>query len=486
MFLTIGIVATLFRRRLLRHDQKWSSGVSWWMTTSLGNRICLSCPFVCAISKFRANLDWQQTKLFEMTGDSSTTKRSFASHTPKWQRFQSTVNQISNKASDSTTHVYRRQYSHVYAQRLVMLKNRCWKLVPDGLHRINRVLDLREDVKCVLVGTLVKESSGSGKPLGDDTRCREGDAMALEDESGRVSLALENVHDYSSGMVVAVEGSVKEGGVMHVTNIYLPSTAPHPKLQGELRDSSNSHSPCVLLLSGLDCGNPAASTMKRDMLLAYLEGHMTSSASRVCRVVVAGDSIHKDNMTYGTKELDGFLAQICAAGIPIDLLPGKDDPTTANWPQRPIHSALLPFSSTFRNQLLTRTPNPYAAGLGNKYVLGTDGRNVLDLQKSLWKEDKPYSELETLERIVECGHLCPTGPDSVPTVPHTETDPMVIQQTPHILFSGNCRKFSTGVVKHSNGAARLVCIPKFADSGEAVLVHLSSMDCELLRFDDSM
>eukprot|EP00541_Cyclophora_tenuis_P005197 CAMPEP_0116576846 /NCGR_PEP_ID=MMETSP0397-20121206/20776_1 /TAXON_ID=216820 /ORGANISM="Cyclophora tenuis, Strain ECT3854" /LENGTH=79 /DNA_ID=CAMNT_0004105967 /DNA_START=54 /DNA_END=290 /DNA_ORIENTATION=+ len=79
--------------------------------------------------------------------------------------------------------------------------------------------------------------------------------------------------------------------------------------------------------------------MTRDMLLAYLQGNLTSSAARVCRVIVAGGSIFVNDVSYGTKELDSFLAQICAAGIPVNLLPGEDDPTTANWPQRPIHSS---------------------------------------------------------------------------------------------------------------------------------------------------
>ena len=436
-------------------------------------------------------------------------KRAFATHTPRWQRFQTARSvSTSTKAADSTTHAYQRQYSHVYAQRLVMLKERCLQAVPEGSNVVDRVLDLREDVPSVLVGTLVQESS-DGKALGDNTRCKDGDVMALEDESGRVTLELPKIHELCTGMIIAVEGVVGDKGVLHADRVYLPKQAPQPKITGELRPSTSGHGPCLMLLSGLDCGNPDTSTLKRDMLLAYLEGRMTASASKVCRVVVCGGSVFPGEMAFGTKELDGFLAQICAAGIPIDLMPGEDDPTTANWPQRPIHSSLLQHADTFNHGLLSRTPNPYAAGLGDKLVIGTDGKNVQDMTGCLWNEgghvtdsDKkdakmddtteredvnsvdagPFSETQVLEHILQCCHLCPTGPDSVPTVPHIETDPMVLQHTPHLLFGGGCNSFSTSMV----GTTRTLCIPSFSKTGEAVLVDLATMNCELLRFDDSL
>jgi DNA polymerase delta subunit 2 len=74
--------------------------------------------------------------------------------------------------------------------------------------------------------------------------------------------------------------------------------------------------------------------------------------------------------------MDIFLAQVCATGIPVDLMPGMDDPTTSNWPQRPIHSSLLKETDAFGDKFLAKTPNPYASAIGDKYVLGTDGRNV--------------------------------------------------------------------------------------------------------------
>jgi hypothetical protein len=75
--------------------------------------------------------------------------------------------------------------------------------------RVNRVLEMREDVPSLIVGTLVKEANDPDEtPLHPDTVCRPSDQLFLEDESGRVALKVDNVHQYCTGVVVGVKGSV--------------------------------------------------------------------------------------------------------------------------------------------------------------------------------------------------------------------------------------------------------------------------------------
>ena len=60
--------------------------------------------------------------------------------------------------------------------------------------------------------------------------CRASDVLYLEDESGRVTLECsedDKKHEWTTGMVVAVEGVVHEGGVFHVDTFFTPSVAPH-------------------------------------------------------------------------------------------------------------------------------------------------------------------------------------------------------------------------------------------------------------------
>lgn len=439
-------------------------------------------------------------------------KRAFATHTPKWQRFQTNLSMPTQKmAQEATFHPYQRQYSHVYAQRLAMLKPRCLQTAQahvekkkDNVVMVDRVLELREKVASIIVGTLVKEhDDASESPLLKNHKSRPHETLYLEDESGRVTLATEDIHQWCTGVVVAVQGTVQDGGILHVEHFHKPAPAPLASLPSDVSlepsSAAPSSPPHLLLVSGLECGNPNVNSLPRDMLLAYLEGQLSVKAgAKVCRVLVAGGSTSRAEASeFGVKELDAWLAQLCAAGLPVDVLPGQNDPTTANWPQRPLHTSLLKYSSgTFSTPLLFRTPNPYASGVGDKYVVATDGRNVQDLQQSLLKradpekmteeEFVPYSELEALQQTLEWAHICPTGPDSVPTMPHTETDPMVMEETPHLYVAGNCGAFDTQMVNIGDGnlQSRLVCIPKFSETGEAVLVNLETLDCEILRFED--
>lgn len=490
------------------------------------------------------------------------TQRAYATFTPKWQRFQSTLiissTQVSSskKGEKQQLFPYQRQYSHVYHQRLAVLGPRCWERIDEEqkqhemndadenkVVKVQRILELREDVPSLVVGALVKESSANGgsssssgdAPLHPDSHCKASDALYLEDESGRVSLGFSpklqvSLHEFPTGVVLGLQGTVGMDGVMAVDAIYTPKPPPPPPLAKSSAPSSPP--PHLLLLSGLHCGAPDVSSLPRDMLLSFLQGHFgTEKAACVSHVVIAGGLIYhqrdgcnsnndvkqqqrwsKNETTAALRDLDAFLLQMTASGIPVTILPGQDDPTTANWPQRPLHAALLPRSSAaVSKSLLSRAPNPYAAAHHEKLVVGTNGTNVRDLTQRMMLVQpskssttdptstttstttlQPISELQALQRTLEWSHICPTGPDSVPTVPHLERDPMVLTQWPSLYFAGNAHKFATRTVQQQqedhdsddNNVCRLVCIPEFATTGQAVLVNMETLNVEILRFED--
>jgi len=483
-------------------------------------------------------------------------ERAFAEHKPKWQRFQTTLMKPSGKSAAAaaskagstgnkpTLHPYQRQYGHVYHQRLAALKPRCWQAFEeyytskhnnkggDGEEapvQMERILELRENVRSVVVGSVVKE--GGGEILHKESRCQSKQSLFIEDESGRANIAVKNVHDFCTGMVLGFQGMVGSDGIFQVEHVFYPALPPHPVNNTDTSDdaegdkekekeSETTMTPHLLLISGLHCGDPNVSPLRRDLLLHYLRGNFTSDAAKVAHVIIAGGSTcsttatHNDSPTVGLKELDGFCFQVCAAGIPVDILPGKDDPTTANWPQRPLHNSLLKFTDQKLHHLLSRVPNPYGAVFcKDKYVLGTDGTNVTDLSKSLLttrlasnsqdgnddhdNDDAnknglvPVSHMEALRRTLQCGHMCPTGPNTVPTMPHPESDPMVIPEAPHIYFAGNCDSFETMLVEqpgndNNNGdiKCRLVCVPSYAETGVAVLVNLETLEAESIHIAD--
>jgi DNA polymerase delta subunit 2 len=450
-------------------------------------------------------------------------KRAFATHTPKWQRFQPTLMVPSEKQQKNVikeVYAYQRQYSHVYSHRLVALKPRVEMAMnkdndDDTYKRIHRVLELRETVPSKVVGTIIKEANDPDEdPLHPNSKfCRPSDQLFLEDESGRVALNVPNVHEYCTGIVVGAKGTVDHTGTLQVEEVVLPAPLETPTLAGSLTPSSSSSQespPHLLLVSSLLCGDPNVSSLPREMLASYLQGQFTSDAAKVCRVVLVGGLVSPQEPLQGIQELDAFSLQLSRAGIPLDIVPGKDDPTTANWPQRPLHSSLLPHATS----IVHCTPNPYAAAHGSKFLMATDGQNVHDLQQHVLKTKtnhnnnskaddddttttttthEPLSELEALEKLLQWQHLCPTGPDSVPTVPHLDQDPMVMDQVlPHLLVSGNAAAFGTSEITSAStttggtgtSTTTLITVPKFSASGEAVLVNLETLQVELLRFDD--
>ena len=399
-----------------------------------------------------------------MTAPPTTTTRSFAPHVPKWQQFQLPLN---------NSCPYDRQYSHVYGERLTLLGPRVWKRIAavnkdttTRYQKVQRILELRENEPSTIVGTLVYEQ----------------EETFLEDESGRVVLQLKEQR-YCTGAVVGVSGVVGKDGVMQVEDLYTPSlvedvvagsspSAADGAMDVDTETISTGNSPLILILSGLECGNPHYSSMSRDMLLSYIQGVFgLETAARVAHVVVAGGLISKEaSGTSGCHELDAWCWSLTqATRVPVTLLPGADDPTTANWPQRPLHRSLLPRSN---NSLLNRTPNPMAAQLCDCTMIATDGTNA--------------ATIEQLRESLECGHICPQGPVQVPMVPNA--DPLVMATTPQLYVAGNCDAFATQTVRVDHGdeetkTCRLVCLPAFCSTGIAALVDPNTLAIELLRME---
>ena len=138
--------------------------------------------------------------------------------------------------------------------------------------------------------------------------------------------------------------------------------------------------------------------------------------------------------------------------------------------------------------------------------MGSDGLNVTDLRRHLTdgnvvkdedveEQRTAVSSMEALRQTLKYGHIAPTGPDSLPMFPSSESDPFIVSKRPSIYFSGNAAEFETCLVtssgdevekdEGSNNLTRLVCIPNFALTGEVVLVNVRTLDCEVISYNDA-
>lgn len=102
-----------------------------------------------------------------------------------------------------------------------------------------------------------------------------------------------------------------------------------------------------------------------------------------------------------------------------------------------------------------------------------------------------YSDIEDraaiLGKLLQWRHLAPTAPDTLAAYPYFESDPFILDSSPHVLFAGGQPAFATGVAEvQGGGSVRLVAVPNFCTTGCVVLVNLSTLACQPIYFDDAM
>ncbi|XP_064792879.1 DNA polymerase delta subunit 2 [Oncorhynchus masou masou] len=407
---------------------------------------------------------------------------------------------------------FNRQYAHIYATRLMqmspLLTERAQQKWGAGV-QIRKLCDLQMGEQCCIVGTLfkhmelqpsiLKEISEEHNLLPQPPRTRyisESDELILEDELQRIKLEGNiDVDKFVTGSVIAIYGAEKNDGKFTVDDFCtadLPPQAPRTTLSSDR---------FVLLLSGLGLGGSHADSMLAlQLLVDMVTGHLgdqgeQSGASTISRVLLAGNLLSqstqdKDASTkakYLTKKtqagtvdamrlLDEMLMQLVSS-VPVDVMPGQYDPTNYTLPQQPLHHCMFPLSSSYPT--LQLASNPHQATLDGVRILGTSGQNVKDIQKYSSMD----SHLEILENTLRLRHLAPTAPDTLGCYPFYLKDPFILEECPHVYFSGNAPSYQAKRITGAEGQeVLLVAIPEFSSTQTACLVNLRTLECEPIRF----
>ncbi|KAI9652487.1 MAG: hypothetical protein M1831_006756 [Alyxoria varia] len=240
---------------------------------------------------------------------------------------------------------YKQQYGDMYFLRLAKLKPAVekaaaeewegYELAGDILHRVDRVLDVRQGELCWVVGTVYLDMPLKPNILEDISKDHwiaappprlkyispdGSDKVMLEDESGRLRLvgaALES-ELLVTGCIIAVMGTEKASGDFEVIEIKVPDLPRQParwaldkkgkalEAQREKerqeenkkakRDSAESRNSKIALVSGLGITGDDGDTLSLDLLMEFLLGESMSpalqaTASTISRLVIAGDSL---------------------------------------------------------------------------------------------------------------------------------------------------------------------------------------------------
>lgn len=419
---------------------------------------------------------------------------------------------------------YSQQYSPFYNRRLAAMgttlrqgASRKWGDAAPILTKIidSEIMDLADGEKpkeCVLIGTLFKEMKQRGSvldafqesnglsalPQAPGNISAESDFLVLEDDSGRIALGgsiLSHVGELTTGIVVAVKGCERTLGTFEVSEwLYHGDaaaliSASRSSNENTTMEVEQEDPVYILLMSGLNVGSSKEKGLEMQMLFDFISGRLGSEedvvkASRIARVVVAGDSVSqsdsadlgKDRYTSSkvqselaapVKRLDVLLAQVLGS-CPVDLMPGKLDPVNVSLPQQALHTCLLPHSARFNS--LSLTTNPYDIQLrmpGSKpqsssssslaggvvRVMGHSGQPVTDILRQTSCPDVAAEgvdddgsnmvvaeghvdddastnrrdlALRALKHTLQWGHLAPTAPDTLACYPFVDSDPFLV------------------------------------------------------------
>eukprot|EP01028_Stygiella_incarcerata_P002694 TRINITY_DN15123_c0_g1_i1.p1 TRINITY_DN15123_c0_g1~~TRINITY_DN15123_c0_g1_i1.p1 ORF type:complete len:525 (-),score=130.60 TRINITY_DN15123_c0_g1_i1:60-1565(-) len=405
-----------------------------------------------------------------------------------------------------------------------------------------RLLDIQPDTPAVIVGTVYKEMARKPSILEEFSKDRLGktdieeeesyvaeeDELVVEDESGRVKLLLDPslVATFPTGIVAAWKGIEDQNmGCFRVEDVVVAGLPPLSVAPERAISEFSAQDHYVMFVSGLKFeSHDGMHAFRRKLLLDFLYGigihhdhsEMAKLSASIGRVIICGGLLHMPlSLDYGEwkkplssdvtpkdlaammGEVDEFLSLVGGA-VPCDVIPSREDPTNLNLPQQRINPRLVPRSEAVGT--VHFGTNPFRATLGKELdILGTSGDNVRNVRKfaklgtsAMMVEGKPSlsssmsdlegtsTEIEIMRRMLsDWRHLAPVAPDTLGCFPFSGNDPLVIEQCPHVFFTGGASRFDTAIMD-SNGSSlgiRLISVPSFAETGVVALLNLKDLSC---------
>jgi DNA polymerase delta subunit 2 len=300
----------------------------------------------------------------------------------------------------------------------------------------------------------------------------------MEDESGRIRLTgnLLLSTQLATGVIIAALGTETVNGEFEVIDIKVPDLAPQPKrwerdeaTTAESKQSgkdASKGSGKIAFVSGLGITGTSSDTLALELLTDYLLGYTSidgsADASRITRLIIAGNSLGasvtadaasagSDNAAkkklapkkYGydasaynsspITQLDNFLAEILPS-IPVTLMAGEKDPANVSLPQQGIHRAMFPQARAYcapppsdenKQEVgwFDSVSNPWEGDVEGWRLWGCSGQNVDDVLRYLdfpaddvdptAERDDSEARLRIMEAMLRWRCGVPTAPDTI-------------------------------------------------------------------------
>lgn len=420
-----------------------------------------------------------------------------------------------------TERSYDMQYYKMYQYRLNELRKRverCCETKWNDDFEINgkrvvkksKVLDIQAGQPCWCVGTIycemkykpnildevIKDTYGAPDLTKSYTDPEGTDEIMLDDESGRVILVGDLISStpFVSGTVVGLLGMEADAGTFQVLDICYPEALP----QKQIPLSKNKK---IALISGLHCSpkNPILS-LKLQLLQDSICGELTTQfqLDEISRLMILGDSLNpgenREDLPGSLEEFSNLLRNLLKT-IPIDILPGENDPSDKSLPQQPLHRALFhdalkPYFDGENIEAFNSVTNPYLFDIEGYQLLATSGQPTNDITKYVipyyeetknLKGDTIEHRLDLIEATLKWQNIAPTAPDTLWCYPYLSNDPFILNEWPHVYVVGNQPEFGYRKVKLEDGVeVVIVSVPVFANTGQFVVLDLGTLIPELI------
>ncbi|GMK55458.1 hypothetical protein CspeluHIS016_0205140 [Cutaneotrichosporon spelunceum] len=409
-----------------------------------------------------------------------------------------------------------------------------WANIRGNPPLLPRILNLQRGQLCYIVGTVyldmplkpnvldeMAQSHYVAAPAPRPKFFSAQDSVHVEDESGRVRLVGPRIREERekrgglvTGVIMGVLGVETGGGDFEVVDlcyagmprVFMPAANGKGKEReegegGDAMDVDESREKTwVALVSGLSIGTETALLdMKAQLLVEWLMGETGGVedqriAERITRLVLVGNSLsipvvkddrwHKKAQAVGvaphipnhpTKVLAGMLRDLLASSLPVNLIPGAEDPAGALLPQQPMPKVMF---GGRKMEGLECVTNPTWLEVGERSMLCSGGQSIDDIFKYL----PGTQRLRMARRTLEWRHLAPTAPDTLSVYPYPDTDPFIIHHRPDIYVIGNQPEFETELVGDDD-PTRVILLPSFAETGTVALVCLETLEVKTVTFE---
>lgn len=311
---------------------------------------------------------------------------------------------------------------------------------------IKAILFIKSNAKSSIFNTINQVSNKKNNDI-KEVYINSDTKYFIEDDDCRIEINF--VYDLSNtylitGMVLGFIGRC-ENGIFNCTQIIYPNDP--------LGNSNNvKNEKRLLLLSNILINNN----------FEYIIPIFDLFKDKFDDIILIGTIFDTNNIyNWDFSRFERFLNEF--SGI-IYIIPGYNDPTSHFLPQMPLHRMI--FNNSKKVILLS---NPSQIQINEKYFIFLDYNYIIN---DLLRYKCKSFILNALEALINCRHIVPCSPDTLPSIPSSEYDPFIIDKVDFVIAGA----LTTTHTEFKNKF--IITVPDFNKTKTAILFSMKNKTIE--------